>query len=125
MPDSLIEFKKVVEMFDITPRTLRYYEYLELLSPEREGRKRFYGKRDLARLKLILRGRRFGLKLEEIRQMLEMYDPQSGNIAQTKSWITAADKQIAELTGRRDEISESITEIERLKKLAEDHLKTL
>lgn len=125
MTESLIEFKAVVEMFDITPRTLRYYEYLELLSPTREGRKRLYNKRDMARIKLILRGRRFGLKLEEIRQMLDMYDPQSGNVAQTEAWIASADKQITELSVRRDEIIESITEIERLKKMAEDYLKTL
>ncbi len=125
MTESLIEFKAVVDMFGITPRTLRYYEYLELLSPTREGRKRLYDKRDIARLKLILRGRRFGLKLEEIRQWLEMYDPQTGNVTQTQAWIEFADKQIAELTERRDEINESIAEIKRLKIVAQDYIKTL
>ncbi len=68
--ENLLEFKEVVEMFDLTPRTLRYYEFLELISPVRKGRARFYTKRDIGRLKLILKHRRFGLKLEKNRQLL-------------------------------------------------------
>ncbi len=67
MPDSeYISFKDMCARFDVTPRTLRYYEYIELLSPHKEGRSRFYGARELARMKLILRGRRFGFSLEDI-----------------------------------------------------------
>ena len=57
------------DAFDVTPRTLRFYEAKELLFPERDGQKRLFTKRDRARLKLILRGKRFGFKLEEIRQL--------------------------------------------------------
>ena len=85
MPESSrITFKEMCERFDVTPRTLRYYEYIELLAPEKEGRARFYGPREMARLKLILRGRRFGFSLEEIRQWLLIY----GKVPQAvAAWI--------------------------------------
>ena len=73
MPDTRLSFKEMCAKFDVTPRTLRYYEYIELLAPEKEGRARFYGPREMARMKLILRGRRFGFSLEEIRQWLLIY----------------------------------------------------
>ena len=60
MTETRLSFKEMCTTFDVTPRTLRYYEYIELLAPEKEGRARFYGPREVARMKLILRGRRFG-----------------------------------------------------------------
>ena len=60
MTETRLSFKEMCERFEVTPRTLRYYEYIELLAPEKDGRARFYGPREVARLKLILRGRRFG-----------------------------------------------------------------
>ena len=66
MSGDRLTFKEMCAKFDVTPRTLRYYEYIELLSPEREGRSRFYSPRETARMTLILRGRRFGFSLEEI-----------------------------------------------------------
>ena len=60
--------------FGVTARTLRFYESKELLSPKRQGTRRLFTRRDSARLKLILRGKRFGFSLEEIRQLLDMYD---------------------------------------------------
>ena len=74
MAEERLTFKEMCARFDVTPRTLRYYEYIELLRPEKEGRSRFYGPRELARMTLILRGRRFGFSLEEIRQWLEIYE---------------------------------------------------
>ena len=61
MSDARLSFKEMCAEFDVTPRTLRYYEYIELLQPDREGRSRFYGPREVARMKLIMRGRRFGI----------------------------------------------------------------
>jgi DNA-binding transcriptional MerR regulator len=72
--DARLSFKEMCAKFDVTPRTLRYYEYIELLAPEKDGRARWYGPREVARMTLILRGRRFGFSLEEIRQWLEIYD---------------------------------------------------
>lgn len=74
MADDRLSFKEMCAEFDVTPRTLRYYEYIELLQPDREGRSRFYGPRECARMKLILRGRKFGFQLEDIRQWLLIYE---------------------------------------------------
>lgn len=103
MPDErMISFKDMCARFDVTPRTLRYYEYIELLSPHREGRSRFYGQREIARMTLILRGRRFGFSLEEIRQWLEAYE-KGGNSEQYQMWLTMADRQLKVLD---DQIAE-------------------
>ncbi len=72
MGETRLSFKEMCARFDVTPRTLRYYEYIELLGPERDGRSRFYGPREVARMTLIMRGRKFGFSLEEIRQWLLM-----------------------------------------------------
>ena len=72
MADVRLSFKEMCAKFDVTPRTLRYYEYIELLSPEKEGRARFYGAREIARMKLILRGRRFGFSLEDIARLIRL-----------------------------------------------------
>ncbi len=65
--------------FDITPRSIRFYEDKDLLHPKREGQKRIYHKQDRVRLKLILRGKRLGLALDEIRQVIDLYDPAATN----------------------------------------------
>jgi len=114
MGDTRISFKDMCERFDVTPRTLRYYEYIELLNPEREGRSRFYNSRDCARMTLILRGRKYGFSLESIRQWLELYD-QEGSTAQTKVWIENADTQLKELKSQRDQIDETIAELQALR----------
>ena len=74
MPEERLNFKEMCARFDVTPRTLRYYEYLELLAPEKEGRSRFYTTREIARMTLILRGRKFGFALEDIRRWLQIYE---------------------------------------------------
>ncbi len=115
MQDDRITFKEMCEKFEVTPRTLRHYEYIELLMPEREGRQRFYGPREVARMTLILRGRRFGFKLEELRQWLELYDADPTQRLQRKVWMEMADKQLDELKSRRVELDEIIEELERLR----------
>ncbi len=115
MPEERLDFKEMCAKFDVTPRTLRHYEYIELLAPEREGRARFYGPREVARMTLILRGRRFGFSLEEIRQWLEIYDKGEGWEAQKEIWIQYADKQLDELHKRRVELDEVIAELKTLR----------
>ncbi|MEE9427247.1 MAG: MerR family DNA-binding transcriptional regulator [Paracoccaceae bacterium] len=100
--------------FDVTPRTLRYYEYIELLQPDKEARSRFYTAREIGRMKLIMRGRRFGFSLEEIRQWLEMYEPDSSDI-QMEYWIERAERQLIELKKQSVELNSTITELEDLK----------
>ena len=104
MSDTRLSFKDMCARFDVTPRTLRYYEYIELLSPAREGRSRFYGAREVARMTLILRGRRFGFSLEEIRQWLEIYQKQ-GTAAQLAAFVAMADRQMAELDRQMAELA--------------------
>ena len=96
MTETRLNFKEMCARFDVTPRTLRYYEYIELLSPQKEGRARFYGPREIARMTLILRGRHFGFGLEEIRQWLEIYQ-KNGTVPQLRAFIAMADRQLAAL----------------------------
>lgn len=110
MPDQRLSFKEMSEKFDVTPRTLRYYEYIELLTPEREGRARFYGPREVARLTLILRGKRWGFALEDIRKWLQIYE-QQGTQAQLRSWVELADRQLLELEKQKAQLEQSISEL--------------
>ena len=109
-----ISFKEMCAKFEVTPRTLRYYEYIELLSPRKDGRNRFFGPREIARMTLILRGRRFGFSLEEIRQWLELYG-QQGTDAQNRAFVEMADRQLGELTKQRDELTETINDLTKLR----------
>ncbi|MGR3314254.1 MAG: MerR family transcriptional regulator [Roseovarius indicus] len=110
MPESQLTFKEMCAKFDVTPRTLRYYEYIELLSPERDGRSRYYGPREVARLTLILRGRRWGFALEEIRQWLEIYE-EEGTEAQMRNWVEMADQKLEELERQRAQLEKAMKEL--------------
>ncbi|MDG1471942.1 MAG: MerR family DNA-binding transcriptional regulator [Ascidiaceihabitans sp.] len=110
MTEDRLSFKEMCAAFEVTPRTLRYYEYIELLQPDREGRSRFYGARERARMKLIMRGRRFGFQLEDIRQWLLIYENE-GTEAQMQTWIGMADGQITELAEQRVQLEEAYTEL--------------
>jgi DNA-binding transcriptional MerR regulator len=114
MSDKRLSFKEMCATFEVTPRTLRYYEYIELLQPEREGRARWYGPRECARMTLILRGRKFGFSLEEIRQWLLIYEKE-GTEAQMRQWIALADRQLAELADQRAQIDEAMAELRKLR----------
>ncbi|MBR2657985.1 MerR family transcriptional regulator [Yoonia sp.] len=121
MTEKRLSFKEMCAKFDVTPRTLRYYEYIELLTPEKEGRSRFYGPRELARMTLILRGRRFGFALEDIRQWLLIYEKE-GTTVQMQEWIALADRQMEELRQQRAQLDETMAELQRLR---DDTAKTL
>ena len=117
MTDTRLSFKEMCARFDVTPRTLRYYEYIELLQPEKDGRARFYGPREVARMTLILRGRRFGFSLEEIRQWLLIYETR-GTSAQMQVLIDMADRQLVELRRQKDEIETAIRDLQSLRDTA-------
>ncbi len=110
MTSDRLTFKEMCAEFDVTPRTLRYYEYIELLQPDREGRSRFYGPRERARMKLILRGRKWGFPLEDIRQWLLIYEKE-GTDAQMRAWIKLADGQLEQLASERAQLDEAIEEL--------------
>ncbi|MDP2738349.1 MAG: MerR family DNA-binding transcriptional regulator [Pseudorhodobacter sp.] len=121
MPDIRLSFKDMCARFEVTPRTLRYYEYIELLAPEKDGRARFYGHREVARMTLILRGRRFGFSLEEIRQWLMIYR-QQGTKPQLEAWIALANRQLAELDRQRAELDTTIADLRALRDTASAEL---
>ena len=121
MPNTRLTFKEMCAKFDVTPRTLRYYEYIELLTPEKEGRARFYGAKELARMTLILRGRRFGFALEDIRQWLLVYEKE-GTEAQMSQWVALADKQIVELTEQKKRLEDTLAELKSLRDVTTQQL---
>jgi DNA-binding transcriptional MerR regulator len=117
MSEKRLTFKEMCTKFDVTPRTLRYYEYIELLAPEKDGRARFYGPRELARMTLILRGRRFGFSLEEIRQWLLIYG-KKGEADQMDAFVALADRQLVELEKQRAELDTTIADLRALRQTA-------
>ena len=121
MTDVRLSFKEMCAKFEVTPRTLRYYEYIELLAPEKDGRARFYGPREVARMTLILRGRRFGFSLEEIRQWLLIYR-QQGTRPQLQAWLQLADRQLADLDRQRGDLDGTIADLRALRQTAVDEL---
>jgi DNA-binding transcriptional MerR regulator len=111
MTDDVMTIRAMCDAFGVTPRALRFYEAKALLSPIRVGQKRLYTRRDRARLKLILRGKRFGFSLEEIRRLLDLYDRESGNVAQLRAAIDAGTRRLAELEAQRAELDVVIDEL--------------
>ncbi|GEK68434.1 MULTISPECIES: MerR family transcriptional regulator [Paracoccus] len=111
MSDDLLTIRQMCDAFEVTPRTLRFYEARELLFPQRRGQHRLYGRSDRARLTLILRGKRFGFSLEQIRQLLELYDPAERNITQTEATLATARDRLADMERQHRELGEAIAEL--------------
>ena len=103
--------RQMCDAHDVTPRTLRFYEAKELLFPVREGQKRLFTKRDGARLKLILLGKRFGFSLEEIRQLLDLYHVGDQRKTQMARTYDVANERLAEMVRQRDTLSEAIEDL--------------
>jgi DNA-binding transcriptional MerR regulator len=112
MSEQTMTIREMCDAFQVTPRTLRFYESKELLFPQRIGQKRLFTRRDRARLKLILRGKRFGLPLEEIRQLLDLYDLGDGQYTQLARSHEVGQARLTELRNQRDEIDTAIAELE-------------
>ncbi len=111
MTDEFMTIRAMCDAFEVTPRTLRFYEAKELLFPLREGQKRLFTRRDRARLKLILRGKRFGFSLEEIRELLDLYDMGDQQLAQLTRTYEIAQQRLAEMIKQRDDLDEAIDEL--------------
>jgi DNA-binding transcriptional MerR regulator len=113
MTDDLMTIRDMCAAFDVTPRTLRFYEAKELLAPRRHGTARLFTRRDRARLTLILRGKRFGFSLEDIRQLLDMYDRDgSQQEAQLRRTFEVAQTRLAQMQRQRAELDEAIAELQ-------------
>jgi DNA-binding transcriptional MerR regulator len=124
MDDTLLTFKDMCAKFDVTPRTLRYYEYIELIAPQKQGRSRFYGARECARMTLILRGRHFGFSLEEIRQWLLIYN-MKGTRSQLEAWLELADRRLAALAAEEAELARRIADLRALRTASAEDLSNL
>lgn len=111
MTNDTLTIRQMCDAFDVTPRTLRFYEAKELLFPKRDGQKRLFTRSDRARLKLILRGKRFGFSLEEIRQLLELYDRGDQQHMQLTQTYDLAQQRLADLERQRDDLEDAITEL--------------
>ena len=103
--------RAMCDAFEVTPRTLRFYEAKELLFPIREGQKRLFTRRDRARLKLILRGKRFGFSLEEIRQLLDLYDMGDQQQTQLTKTLEVAQERLGVMEAQRAELDVAISEL--------------
>lgn len=112
MPDSRLTIRQMCDLFGVTPRTLRFYEAKELLFPERIGQRRLFTRRDQARMKLILRGKRYGFSLEDIRQLLELYYVGDGQFLQISRTLEIANEKLSDMVRRRDELNVAIAELE-------------
>jgi DNA-binding transcriptional MerR regulator len=99
--------------FDVTLRTLRFYEDKDLLHPQRDGLNRIYSRRDRARLKLILMGKRVGFSLSEIRELLDLYDLKDGQVTQLKSAHRKFSEQLVNLKDQKIELDRAIVELSR------------
>ena len=111
MTEQLMTIREMCDAFDVTPRTLRFYEQKELLSPIRQGTKRLFTRRDRARLKLILRGKRFGFSLEEIRQLLDLYYVGDQQITQLTKTHELARAHLEQMERQRAELDEAIDDL--------------
>lgn len=99
------------EEFGITPRTIRFYEDKDLIRPRRNGMNRVYSRRDRARLLLILRGKRLGFSLADIREMLDLYDIGDGQVEQLRTMLRKSRERIASLEAQRRDIDDAIAEL--------------
>ncbi|MGB0959761.1 MAG: MerR family transcriptional regulator [Halocynthiibacter sp.] len=103
--------REMCDHYNVTARTLRFYEAKELLSPIRDGQKRLFTKSDRARLKLILQGKRFGFSLEEIRQLLSLYDMGDQQLTQLTRTYEVALERLDDLKAKRSELDTAIADL--------------
>ncbi len=123
--DTFIGITALTQEFGVTTRTLRFYEDRKLLSPFRRGRKRLYRPRDRIRLRLILRGKRLGLSLDEIAEIIDLYDETSGPQKQIDKLLERIDARRQALLSQRKDIEDALRELATVEGKAKAHLTTL
>ena len=109
--------------FDVTPRAIRFYEDQGLISPRRDGQRRIYAARDRTRLKLTLRGKRLGLTLSEIRELIDMYEPGQDERPQLERFLAVLQSHRASLLQQRADIEAQLSEIQTFEKRVRKQLK--
>ncbi len=110
-PRETYSISELSREFDVTPRAIRFYEDEGLLDPRRDGSRRIYSKRDYVRLKLILRGKRLGLSLAQVREMFDLYDSAKDERPQLETFLAALAVRREQLEHQRAEIDEELAEI--------------
>ena len=115
---SEYSISQLAKEFEITPRSIRHYEDMGLLSPARRGQTRVYTPADRTRLRLILRGKRLGLTLEDSREIIDMYEPGKTNVDQLKKLIDAIQQQRIKLNRQLDDISKLLKDLNQLRQIA-------
>ena len=110
--------------FDVTPRAIRFYEDQGLLSPRRDGQRRVYTPRDRTRLKLTLRGKRLGLTLSEIRELIDMYEPGRDERPQLERFLAVLEAHKNDLVQQRADIEAQLSEIQAFEKRVRKQLKS-
>ncbi|MDN3703522.1 MerR family transcriptional regulator [Marivivens donghaensis] len=123
--NQTMTIREMCDAYDVTPRTLRFYEAKELLFPIRDGQKRLFTKRDRARLKLILRGKRFGFSLEEIRQLLDLYELDDQQETQLVKTYEVAKQHLAEMEQQKAELETAIDDLRQQIEWGRQHLAKL
>ena len=109
--------------FDVTPRAIRFYEDHGLLAPRRSGQRRIYSPRDRTRLKLTLRGKRLGLSLSEIRELIDMYEPGRDERPQLERFLAVLKAHTAALLQQRGDIEAQLSELQAFEKKIRKQLK--
>ena len=117
--------REVAEDFGVTHRTVRHYEDLGLITPERRGTQRVYHRRDRTRLNLILRGKRLGFPLEEIRTIIDLYDRPRGKASQLEYVLGQIDERRTDLEQRRRDLEDALTELGQFERRCRDELSAL
>ncbi|QDY68548.1 MerR family transcriptional regulator [Qingshengfaniella alkalisoli] len=120
MTEKTMTIREMCDEFQVTARTLRFYEAKELLAPVRIGQKRLFTKADRGRLKLILRGKRFGFSLEEIRQLLDLYDADKTGATQLEAFNKLGAARLEGLKAEREDLGKAIDELNNLLKWTKD-----
>lgn len=115
----------LVREFDVTARTIRFYEAEGMLLPERQGTQRLFHPRDQVRLKLILRGKRLGFSLAEIREIIDLYDSAPGEVAQLQHFLAKIEERRADLEQKRKDIALTLKELSMVEDSCRDRLRQL
>ncbi|CAO3423470.1 MerR family transcriptional regulator [Azospirillum endophyticum] len=122
--EQLYTVNQLAEELGITPRALRFYEVKGLLAPNRVGNNRVYTKRDRARLKLILRGKRLGFSLAEIREYLDLYNI-NGGVEQQRNLLKRVQKRLKDLAQQREDLEATVQELREIEEQVNNTLAEL
>ena len=119
MPDTTYTISELAKEFGVTTRTIRFYEEKGMISPLRDGQKRLYSAADRVRIKLILRGKRIGMTLQESVEVIDMYDPQHSNADQLHSLINMVKERREHLLQQQKDIDGMLSGLAEVQALCE------